>query len=261
MKPSEIDQAAEILWTHWNGRSRLACLPESCRPRDRAEAYAVQAAVAGRSGQQVVGWKIAATSAAGQAHIGVDGPLAGRLLSARVLPAGASVSLAGNLMKVAEAEFAFRLGKPLPKRAGEYSREEVLAAVESMHLSIEIPDSRYEDFARVGAPQLIADHACASWLVLGGPVDAPWRERDLAGHAVSARRNGELAGQGHGRNVLGDPLIALTWIANELRSYAEGLRAGDVVTTGTCLTPVAVAPGDRIAVDYGDFGTLTAALA
>jgi 2-keto-4-pentenoate hydratase len=261
MKTGQIEQAAEILWTHWSGRTRLPFLPESCRPRDRAEGYAVQAAVAGRSGQTVVGWKIAATSAAGQAHIGVDGPLAGRLLSARVLPAGASVPLDGNLMKVAEAEFAFRLGVPLPKREKEYGRDEVLAAVESLHLSIEIPDSRYEDFARVGAPQLIADHACASWLVLGDAVDAQWRGRNLADHAVSAFRNGALAGQGHGRNVLGDPLIALTWIANELRVHCEGLRAGDVVTTGTCLTPVAIAAGERVTVDYGDFGTLSAELA
>ena len=109
----------------------------------------------------MVGWKIAATSAAGQKHIGVDGPLAGPLLANRVLEDGATVPLDGNIMMVAEAEFAFRFARALPKRANPYTQDEVLAAVESLHPAIEVPDSRYNEFVKVGAPQLIADTACA----------------------------------------------------------------------------------------------------
>ena len=55
----------------------------------------------------------------------------------------------------------------LPPRAAPYTIEEVLAAVETLHPAIEVPDSRYEDFAKVGAAQLIADNACAHYFVLG----------------------------------------------------------------------------------------------
>ena len=259
MNQQDIHAAAAILWQHWQQSTRFDELPAHCRPGSRAEGYAIQAELAKLSGQSIVGWKIAATSAAGQQHIRVDGPLAGCLLSPRALEGGARISLAGNHMKVAEAEFAFRMGKPLPKRAATYSVPEVLAAVASLHPAIEVPDSRFEDFTRVGAAQLIADVACACWFVLGPATRADWRAIDLAQHSVTAYRNGALAGQGSGANVLGGPRSALAWIANELSAYGEGLRAGDVVITGTCLTPVPVSAGDSVKADFGEFGVLEVA--
>lgn len=256
MNQQDIHVAAAILWQHWQQSTRLDELPAHCRPASRAEGYAIQAEVAKLSSQNVVGWKIAATSAAGQRHIRVDGPMAGALLSARALEDGARISLAGNHMKVAEAEFAFRMAKPLSKRAQAYSVAEVLDAVASLHPAIEVPDSRYEDFTRVGAAQLIADVACACWFIIGAATRVDWRAIDLAQHRVAAYRNGTPAGEGCGANVLGDPTSALAWIANELSTYGDGLRAGDVVITGTCLTPVPVAAGDRVEMDFAEFGVL-----
>ncbi|MHB8666007.1 MAG: 2-keto-4-pentenoate hydratase [Burkholderiales bacterium] len=256
MNQNDIQSAAAILWQHWRQATRLDELPAHCRPRNRAEGYAIQAELAKLSGQPVVGWKIAATSTAGQQHIRVDGPLGGRLLAVRAVGAGARVSLERNNMKVAEAEFAFRMGKPLPRRDAAYGVAEVLAAVASLHPAIEVPDSRYEDFTRVGAAQLIADVACACWFAIGPATSADWRATDLAQHGVAAYRNGAPAGQGSGARVLGDPRVALAWIANELSAYGEGLRAGDVVITGTCLTPVPVSAGDSVKADFGAFGAL-----
>lgn len=256
MNQQDVHSAAAILWRHWQQSTRFDALPAHCRPGSRAEAYAIQAEVAKLSGQSIVGWKIAATSTAGQQHINVEGPIAGCLLSARALEGGARISLAGNRMNVAEAEFAFRMGAHLPERAASYSVPEVLDAVASLHPAIEVPDSRYEDFARVGAAQLIADVACAGWFVIGPATRADWRAVDLAQHRVSAYRNGALAGQGSGANVLGDPRRALAWIANELCTYGDGLRAGDVVMTGTCLTPLPLCAGDSVKADFGAFGVL-----
>ncbi|MBE0613632.1 MAG: fumarylacetoacetate hydrolase family protein [Burkholderiales bacterium] len=256
MKLEDTRTAAAILLQHWRQSTRLPELPAHCRPGTRAEGYAIQYEMAKLSGQNIVGWKIAATSAAGQQHIQVDGPIAGCLLAARGREGGARIALAGNNMKVAEAEFAFRMGGDLPKRQASYSVDEVIAAVASLHPAIEVPDSRYEDFTRVGAPQLIADLACGCWFAIGPATDADWRKVDLAHHGVAAYRNGELAGEGTGAKVLGDPRAALAWIANELCAYGEGLRAGDVVITGTCLTPVPVSAEDSVKMDFGEFGAL-----
>jgi 2-keto-4-pentenoate hydratase len=248
--------AAAILWQNWQQRTRIDQLPSDCRPADRAAGYSAQREIVKVSGQKVAGWKIAATSAAGQKHIGVDGPLAGPLLSNRVLQDGATVPLDGNIMLVAEAEFAFKLSRSLPKRANPYTQDEVLDAVESLHPAIEVPDSRYNDFANVGAPQLIADTACADWFVLGAPAAADWRARDLVAHTVAAYRNGEQVAAGSGANVLGDPRIALTWLVNELRTYSDGIAAGQFVTTGTCVIPVPIGRGNTFRADFGDFGTV-----
>jgi 2-keto-4-pentenoate hydratase len=260
LAPATLAAAVDALEPHWRAESVTSGIPEDCRPRDRAQGYAVQAALAQRIGQPVVGWKIAATSAAGQQHIGVDGPLAGRLLADRLLPPGAAVPMGRNRMRVSEAEFCFRMATDLPPREQPYTREEVMAAVGALHPAIEIPDSRYEDFVHAGAPQLIADFACASRLVLGAPMPERWREVDLAAHPVRVLRDGVEAARGQGANVLGDPRTALVWIANELSRYGPGLRPGDIVTTGTCVVPVPAAPGERHLADYGALGSLEVVL-
>jgi 2-keto-4-pentenoate hydratase len=252
-------RAAGTLWGHWLSRTHLAELPPECRPASRADGYAIQAEVARLSGQAVAGWKIAATSLAGQRHINVEGPIAGCLLAGREVPEGTPISLDGNRMRVAEAEFAFRVARPLPNRPEAFSLEEVLAAVGSLHPAIEVPDSRYLDFARVGGPQLIADTACACWFMVGAAAPETWRAIDLAAHRVMAYRNDAVATEGGGFNVLGDPRVALTWIANELRVVGAGLRAGDVVITGTCVTPIPITPDDRVAMDFGPLGRIEAA--
>jgi 2-keto-4-pentenoate hydratase len=258
MNQTSIDSAARFLWDAWQAGRQVREIPQEHRPQSRAEGYQVQARVAGLSGQDVFGWKIAATSAAGQKHIGVDGPLAGRLLAKRAFRSGAQVSLANNIMKVAEAEFAFRMRQDLPPRAHPYSVAEVLAAVESLHPAIEIPDSRYEAFAKVGAPQLIADCACACFFVLGEASVADWRQMDLVEHPVEAWVDDKLAREGKGANVLGDPRVALAWIANELSLANDMLRAGQVVTTGTCVVPVEIDRDSHVVADFGSIGRVQA---
>jgi len=250
------EQAAALL-RHWNEGTRLDALPEAMRPATRAEGYAIQAAIADSSPAPLFGWKIAATSAAGQRHINVDGPMAGRLLAERTIADGATVPLASNLMRVAEAEFAFRFGTDLPPRATPYAVDEVLAAVATLHPAIEVPDSRYFDFTAVGAPQLIADNACAHLFLPGPAVMAEWREVDLAAYPVSATVNGTSEHHGVGANVLGDPRVALAWLVNELSGMGIPVLAGQMVTTGTCVVPIAVAPGDEVRADWGAFGALT----
>ena len=206
------------------------------------------------SAKPLWGWKIAATSTAGQRHIGVDGPLAGRLLAEMVHADGATLPFGANRMRVAEAEFAFRMARDLPPRAEAYTVEEVLGAVAALHPAIEVPDSRFVDFATAGAAQLLADNACAHQFVLGPEAPATWRDMDLAAHRVIGRVTGRFEREGVGANVLGDPRIALAWLANELSRHGMTLAAGQVVTTGTCLVPMDVAPSDEVEVEYGALG-------
>ncbi len=258
MTGDQAHRAAALLLDHWCNASRLAGLPDDLRPATRAEGYAIQSAAVPLQGSTTFGWKIAATSLAGQRHINVDGPLAGRLFADRVMPEGSTIPLAGNAMRVAELEFAYRMARDLPPRAAPYSRSEVMAAVGDLHPAIEIPDSRYRDFTIVAAPQLIADQACAHLFMLGPRVTADWRAHDLAVWPIAATVNGSARHEGIGSNALGGPELALTWLANELSDHGIGLRAGDVVTTGTCVTPVAIAPGDALHADFGAFGAMSA---
>lgn len=249
--------ASDMLVASWlNGRI-LPGLPPDIRPKDRAGGYAIQQLIERHSNRPLFGWKIAATSTAGQRHIGVDGPLAGRLLAEHVVKPGLEVALHDNRMRVVEVEFAFRMRTDLPPRASAYDVSEVVAAIATLHPAIEIPDSRYSDFTIVGAPQLIADNACAHQFVLGAATAADWRALDLARHKVRGIVVGRYEREGLGANVLGNPYIALTWIANELSGLGITLRAGQVVTTGTCIIPLEVEPGDRVEAHMGEIGDLS----
>src|SRR3712207_1460709 len=179
-----VQAASDLIWEAWQAGGRIGPLPEALRPATRAEGYAIQARLEARSARPLFGWKIAATSKAGQAHIGVDGPLAGRILAEMVVPEGSALPLSGNAMRVAEPEFVFRMGTDLPPRAEAYTQDEVLAAVAALHLGIEVPDSRFADFVTAGGPQLIADNACAHRFALGPEAPAAWRGLDLAAHRV-----------------------------------------------------------------------------
>jgi 2-keto-4-pentenoate hydratase len=259
-------EAAALLWHHRRAGTALDALPEALRPVDADAGHAIQAEWPAVTGQAVVGWKIAATSVAGQAHINVGGPLPGRILSAFVHPPGASVSLAGNRMRVVEPEFAFRFGADLPPRTAPYSEAEVLAAVASLHPAFEVPNSRFAEFTRAGEAQLLADDACCGEFVFGAPAPEAWREIDLAAHRVHARVT-DAAGRerhtrnGEGRAALGDPRTALVWLANDLSARGITLRAGQTVSTGTCMVPLEVQPGDEVHADYGVLGRIRIRLA
>jgi 2-keto-4-pentenoate hydratase len=251
--------AAKTLHDHWLAGSKLGALPPSQCPRDRREGYAIQAAMESRSTAGLFGWKIAATSEAGQKHINVAGPLAGRIFAERVIPDGGTASMAGNEMRVGEPEFAFLMGRSLPPRPTPYSVEDVLGAVKSLHPAIELPDSRFADFVSAGEAQLIADNACAHLFVLGQPTAADWRAVDLVEHRPVVTLRGQRF-VGHGKNVLGDPRVALAWLANELRELGVTLKAGEVVTTGTCHPPLPIQSGDLFDADFGAFGKVLVAL-
>ncbi|MBM3627487.1 MAG: hydratase [Alphaproteobacteria bacterium] len=257
MEDSSARASSELLLRSWRDGTVIDALPAHLRPATRADGYAIQAHLEGAGAGALRGWKIAATSIAGQRHIGVDGPLAGRLLASMVHGDGATLALGANRMRVAEPEFAFVMARDLEPRAEPWPVDEVMARVAALHLAIEVPDSRFADFATAGAAQLVADNACAHQFVLGPEAPPAWRGLDLAAHVVHGRVGERPPREGRGANVLGDPRIALAWIANELSRHGMVLAAGQFVTTGTCMQPLEIAAGDEVVADFGILGRVS----
>ncbi len=262
MSVDKINQAVAQLLPAWQTHSRIDGLASQCRPTSRSEGYQIQRALFEAAGEPALGWKIAATSLAGQQHIGVRGPLAGRLSANRCLADNSELSLEHNHMSVIEAEFAFLIGRDVGRElAAGAGRQDapltmahVMDCVAGLHVAIEVPNSRYVDFVAAGEAQLIADFACACYVVLGPRAPEAWRQTDLSQHTVSVRRGNALVATGTGANVLGDPRIGLTWLANELLTQGQQLKAGEIVMTGTCVVPVPVTVGDAMTADFGAFG-------
>lgn len=225
-------------------------------PRDDAAAYAIQRETIALSGHPVVGFKVGSTSAEAMKHLGSAGPGAGPLMAPFVHVGPATIRVHAAHHPMVEGEFAVRLGRNLPARQAEYGFAEVADAVEAVAAAIEIVGSRFAG-GLDGLGRLLATADCSANIGLAlGPWQTGWRPVDLAAHSIVMRINGVERDRGTGARSLGHPLNVVQWLANRLSADGRGLRAGEIVSTGTCTGVIAVAPGDMATVDLGTLGSV-----
>jgi 2-keto-4-pentenoate hydratase len=255
---SEIDYAtaAQTLWQARTDGRLLDGLPESQRPTDLGDAYRIQDETDSLAGRRV-GWKLAATGAGGRTALGVDQPLAGPLYDRFEIGAGGALAFASVRMQTVEAEFGLELGADLTADGAPYDHDTVLGALSAFVPAIEVPNTRYSDHRSAGGALLTADLACGGWYVLGERFEN-FDYASLPGRSVTLTTAGGIA-SGTGEKVLGDPVEAVRWLANELAKHGRGLVAGDVVITGAAAAVREPGAGDAVA-DFGDLGTLTLTL-
>jgi 2-keto-4-pentenoate hydratase len=233
-------------------------LPAGWLPGELPIAYRLQRAIARPLGE-VRGWKVSALTDAQQRAMGVPGPVAGPLLAPWVQQSAGRLSLANFVAPKLECEFAFELIRDLPERGAgtkPYSRSEVEAAIGSLRIGIEVCDSRLP----AGVPtfaQLADGFNNGAYIV--GPASGDWNHVDYAEHEIVLRavvdgQRVELA-HGTGQPILdGDPVGALLLLANAQPPGYGGLRAGQIVTTGSCTGAVAVPGACAVEADFGALG-------
>jgi 2-keto-4-pentenoate hydratase len=242
-----LERAAERLVAARRNRQPTPGLPEVASFDD---AYAVQAAFRALWGDEVVGHKVGCSSEQSQRLVNSPGPIAGSLFKGSLWQEPAKLDPSRFFVVGVEAEFGFRLGADLPSRAAPYSREEASRAVDAVVPVIEICDTRLADWQARRIEEITADNAFNGGLVAGRPFEV-WQQLDLGSHAVTLSIDGAVKGAGTGALVLGHPLLALTWLANELSRRGSGLRAGELIAAGTCTGLHFAAAGSTVVADFG----------
>jgi 2-keto-4-pentenoate hydratase len=219
----------------------LASLAPGWAPPDLGQAWRAQHAIWG--GEPIAGWKVSAVMENQRQAMGVAQPVSSPLLAAWTRESGGGFAAEAFIAPLLECEIAFELGADLPWREHPYTRAEVDAAILAVRPVIEIVDSRLP----AGSDTLvqIVDDFNNGGFVVGAAVSG-WRALDLANCAITLHvtRRGERveAARGSGRAVLdGDLLAAVVAMANSQCPLYEGLRAGQIVTTGTCTGAVPLA--------------------
>tara|TARA_B100000963_G_scaffold253813_1_gene222398 strand:- start:1816 stop:2607 length:792 start_codon:yes stop_codon:yes gene_type:complete len=262
MKNDYQYKLANILWSHWkNGTSIDDIIAiKDILPKDRNDGYKVQKHFSKFSKKGIFGWKIAASNKAGQEHIGSRSPLAGVLLEEKKSNYIENISLLPNQMLVAEVEFIFKMKHDLDFRKSNYSEQDTFLIIESLFAGIELPDSRFLNFTKVGEANLIADNACANQFILGPKLSDNWKNKNLKDQKVSISVNDKIREFGLGENVLGSPILALKWLLNELLEYEIPLKQGHFVSTGTVTKPIPIKKGDILKADYSDLGNFEISL-
>ena len=258
---TDTNLVTEFLLDHRFQRQVVDNIPEAIYPRSPEEAYQVQDQVVRRLAEKfkstTCGYKLACTNPEVMAYLGVDGPLSGRLMTHSTHDSGMYLEANDFVIRIVELEFVFVMEANVPDSSDDYSMETISPFIHSFRPGIEIVDHRFTDFARVGGNALISDNAIHGCSILGEPDEKQWRDIDLDNYPVNLLVNGEVASRGSGKNVLGNPLNAMAWLANHLQSRGRALVAGDIVTTGTACDVYYAESGDEITADFGGLGSVS----
>jgi 2-keto-4-pentenoate hydratase len=255
---NRIRAAARTIASARRHRTPLPPLDAEVAPRDEAEGYLIQAALADLLSPDFgaqVGYKIGCTSAVMQEYLDIPHPCGGSVFARGVHESGASLRPVDFVRVGVECEIAVRLARDLAPSAAPFTADAVARAVEAYLPAIEIVDDRYVDWQTLGVPTLVADDFFAAGCVLGKPV-ARSAAPDLLEVVGRAVVNGDEAGRGTGADVLGHPHHALAWLANHLAAGGKGLRAGQIVLTGSLVKTVWLGAGDEVVMDLSGLGTV-----
>ncbi|MFD3459970.1 2-keto-4-pentenoate hydratase [Nocardia fluminea] len=222
---------------------------------DVVDAYEVQLLNIRRrldDGGKVVGHKVGLSSKAMQQMMGVDEPDYGHLLADMEVFEDVPVDTSKFLLPRVEVEVGFILGADLP---GEDCTEaDVLAATVAYAPSIELIDSRITDW-KIGLADTISDNASSAGWVLGKERVAP-ADIDITAIDAVLTRNGEVIAEGRSDAVLGDPVIAVAWLARKVAGFGVRLKAGDIVLPGSCTRAIDARPGDAFHAEFSGLGSV-----
>jgi 2-keto-4-pentenoate hydratase len=184
------------------------------------------------SGTERAGYKVGLTSKRMQEMCGLDSPVAGVVLAGGVLRSGASVTSSAYGRLGLEFEIAVRMRRDLRPPAGRsLDLADVADALEGVCPAIEIIDDRHADYGALDMLSVIADNAWNAGIVLGTFADGD--RLDLAAIEGVVSVDGNPVDRGRGSDVLGHPLHSVAWLATALANGGGGLRAGDIVMTGS----------------------------
>ena len=237
-------------------RPRLIAPPSETRPLSLDEAYTVQDRLRERllaGGERVIGWKAGFTNAGLQKTYGVTEPVCGFLLGNGVLSSGAEVPMSRFSALVVEAEVAFLMRTDLAGPGVTAPR--ALQAVEGALPALELVDFRMS--GKPVASDLVADGVFARAIVLGTML-TPVMHLDLALEGLVYELSGTIAATNTAAEVMGSPANSLAWLANHLGARGLGLRAGDIVMSGSVSLLLRPKAGDVVRATYARLGSVSA---
>lgn len=255
-----VVQAADRLGQAAADRQPCSPVRELIGPDDVDAAYAVQLRVLDRAlagGARRSGRKIGLTSVVVQQQLGVDQPDFGYLLESMAVADGGSVQVGRLLQPRIEAEVAVVLRQDLPDP--DASLAQVREAVGEVAASLEIVDSRVAGWD-IRITDTVADNASAGAYVLSD-ARRPLDDLDLAAVQMELTCDSGVVSVGTGAACLGDPLLALQWLARTAALRGDPLRAGDVVLTGALGAMVPVQPGSTYTARLEPLGTVSVSFA
>jgi 2-oxopent-4-enoate/cis-2-oxohex-4-enoate hydratase len=255
MNEEKIKQCSDALYDALINRQTIKPLTDNHPNMSIADAYQISLQMIGKrvaAGEKIIGKKIGITSKAVMQMLNVDQPDFGYLTDKMVYSQGQDMPISKLLIQPrAEGELAFILKKDLCGPG--ITSADVLAATDCVMPSIEVVDSRVEDW-KIKIQDTVADNASCGLLLLGDNCVDPSKV-DLATCGMVVEKNGSIISTGAGAAAMGSPVNCIVWLANTLGEYGISLNAGEIIMSGSLVPLEPVQAGDNLRVSIGGVGS------
>jgi 2-keto-4-pentenoate hydratase len=256
MEDAAARRAAQSLLAAHKANVQFKTLSPPDKPATITDAYDIQdryvALLKGEHGD-TVGYKVGLTSATMQKFCGIDHPIAGVVLASRVHRSGATVRRADYGRLGLEFEIAVRINSDVPVTGAPCTAEMIAPYIGGVCAAIELVDDRAADYSSLDVFSLVADNSWNGGIVLS-EFSTKWP--DLEPVVGRATRDQGAIGEGHGRDILGHPFNSAAWLARQLNSRGKGLKAGQVVMTGSVMKTVFPDADASYRFDLGAIGVV-----
>jgi 2-keto-4-pentenoate hydratase len=204
---------------------------------------------------KAVGYKAGLTNPAVQARFNAKGPVWGVLYERMLLKDGAVVEAAFGARPLYEADLLLRVASSDINSAR--TPAEVLAAVDQVIPFIELPDMVVQAPPRLNGAAVAAINVGARLGVLGTPIAVPatrgerYAMQDALRDMIAiVKADGTEVDRGKGSDVLGHPLNAVIWLAQDLARQGRALKPGELVSLGSFSRLLPPRPGLAVEVMY-----------
>lgn len=205
-----------------------------------------------RNGDRLVGYKLGNIAKVMQQAFGLDHPDYGFMLYSTLAYEGTTLQLKDYIKPYVELEVAFVLKGTL--RGPNATVADVMSAIDYAVPAIEIIDSRVQNWA-IDLPDTLADNGSTGTVILGG---TPRRldQLNLGNTRGTLHFNHRERIAGNTRNVLGNPIAAVTWLVNRLAPYNIEFTPGQIILPGSCLEAVPMEEAGHWSGTFDGFGTI-----
>lgn len=256
MDAQELKDIAKYLYESEMNLTEIEKITITKAPRLTAEeAYQIQDYMTQMKlddGHEIFAPKLGLTSLPKMEQMNVKNPIYGYVFDYMVVENNESFSVNEYIHPRVEPEISIVLKEEL--KGPGVTIEDVKEKIDYVVSSVEILDSRYVDY-QFTHPDVIADNTSARGAVYSEEkinLDAI----DLNNEKAILKINGEIKAEGIGSAVLGNPLEAIVFLANELGSKGMSVPAGVPIMTGGMSNAVPVKADDRIEIDYTTLGKI-----
>ncbi len=258
---SKIKKAADILYNSRINLKRIKKLSEDCVPQSYKEAYDIQEELVNRyltvdKNNLLIGKKIGCTNKAAQIQLNINESFFGNMFSNNISKSNCIINSEYYFSPFVEPEFSFVMKNELDILKAPYKPEIVYESISAVLPSIELVDSRFEDWTVVGVKNLIADNAVHAHWIYGEKINN-LNSINFNDHSVDLFINGNLIDKGNSKNVMGNPINSLTWLINNLALSGKSLPKNSYISTGTCTPAIPIKKGDEVMADFGKLGNVS----